>query len=214
MENICLQVWGVLEKRYTVCDLCSLCSRSVSSAFGLLANCSLAFWPILIILQDISSNHRGNKGLDPQIFRFFLIFGISPAWESSKLPFAWNVVGRSCFGEVDHGRRQKSLPAMRTCKQKQKPMLWFLWGVRQLQSWAALFLSVAGRSCLLRYSWLGENSNLFERWIEVPPPNRARMAGGGEGHRVELRNPTRRLLYHRVCVCQLENHHMPPFRKW
>ncbi|PNV85293.1 MAG: hypothetical protein C0610_12550, partial [Desulfobacteraceae bacterium] len=56
------------------------------------------------------------------------------------------------------------------------------------QRWAALFLSMAGRSCLLRYSWFGENSDLFERRVvqkEMPPPNRARMAGGGEGHRVE-----------------------------
>ena len=41
----------------------------------------------------------------------------------------------------------------------------------------------------------------------MPPPNRARMAGGGEGHRVELMNSTRRLLYHkRGRLCQLENH--------
>jgi hypothetical protein len=98
-------------------------------------------------------------------FGIISIFGTSPAWQSSKLTFAWNAVGRSCFGEVDHGRRQKPLPAMRACEQKQNPMLWFVWRVRQLQRWAALFLSMAGRSCLLRYSWLGENSNLFERRV-------------------------------------------------
>ncbi len=125
-------------------------------------------------------------------FRIISIFGTSPAWQSSRLTFAWNAVGRSCFGEVDHGRRQKPLPAMRACEQKQKPMLWFMWRVRQLQRWAALFLSMARRSCLLRYSWFGENSNVLERRIvcftffkKMPPPNRARMAGGGEGHRVE-----------------------------
>ena len=98
---------------------------------------------------------------------------------------------------------------MRACEQKQKPMLWFVWRIRQLQRWTALFLSMAGRSCLLRYSWFGENSKLLERRVikKMPPPNRARMAGGGEGHRVELRNSTRRLLYHRRGrLCQLENH--------
>ena len=37
---------------------------------------------------------------------------------------------------------------------------------------------------------------------KMPPPNRARMAGGGEGHRVERRNSTHRVLYHRSFVCQ------------
>jgi hypothetical protein len=40
---------------------------------------------------------------------------------------------------------------------------------------------------------------------KMPPPNRARMAGGGEGHRVERRNSTHRVLYHRSLFCQLEN---------
>jgi hypothetical protein len=41
----------------------------------------------------------------------------------------------------------------------------------------------------------------------MPPPNRARMAGGGKGHRVELMSSTRRLFYHkRGRLCQLENH--------
>jgi hypothetical protein len=31
------------------------------------------------------------------------------------------------------------------------------------------------------------------------------MAGGGEGHRVERRSSTHRVLYHRSFVCQLEN---------
>lgn len=146
-------------------NLCTSCSPLNSWSVGLLANCFLAFWPTFVMKQNVSSNYQSNKSLNLRIFPFFSIFGTSPAWQSSKLTFAWNAVGRSSFGEVDHGRRQKPLPAMRACEQKQNPMLWFVWRVRQLQRWAALFLSMAGRSCLLRYSWFGENSNVFERRV-------------------------------------------------
>jgi len=144
-------------------------------------------------------------------FGIISIFGTSPAWQSSKLTFAWNAVGRSSFGEVDHGRRQKPLPAMRACEQKQNPMLWFVWRFRQLQRWAALFLSMAGRSCLLRYSWFGENSIVFERRIvcfskKNAPTKPSADGWWGRGAPSGV-DSTHRILYHRRGrLCQLENY--------
>ena len=156
--------------------------------------------------------HEVNKIIIDWIYISFgiiSIFGTSPAWQSSKLTFAWNAVGRSSFGEVDHGRRQKPLPAMRACEQKQNPMLWFVWRVRQLQRWAALFLSMAGRSCLLRYSWFGENSNVFKRrvvcFIKKNAPTKPSADGWwGRGAPSGV-DSTHRILYHRVRVCQSQN---------
>jgi hypothetical protein len=53
--------------------------------------------------------------------------------------------------------------------------------------------------------WRGPEPTRALNSKKMPPPNRARMAGGGEGHRVERRNSTHRVLYHRSFFCQLEN---------
>jgi hypothetical protein len=62
------------------------------------------------------------------------------------------------------------------------------------------------RFAMLFPVWRGAGPTRALNSKKMPPPNRARMAGGGVGHQVERRNSTHQLLYHRSFFCQLEKH--------
>ena len=178
--------------------------------FGLLPMCFLALWPVLAGKKSNTVDLTENNALNLQFFSYFETFWHFPCMTKLRICFCFKLNWTFCIGEVDHGRRQKPLPGMRTRWRKQEPMFRFMQGTGEVSGGPTLFLFMEWKSGLLCHSWFGEDSNLLERWIvkKMPPPNRARMAGGGEGHRVEHRNSTHRLLYHRVCVCQWEK---PPF---
>jgi hypothetical protein len=84
------------------------------SPFGLLPMGFLALWPVLAGKESSLVDLPENIALNLQIFSYLWPFWHFPCMTKLEICFCFKWNWTYCIGEVDHGRRQKPLPGMRT----------------------------------------------------------------------------------------------------